>query len=212
MNPLIRRQGYLILFLISLSLSASSQNIDAALLRDFNRHETTFKDRYLELNASSVTAVGVAVPATIAIAGFINHDAQMKRDALYLTASYVFNAVATQSIKKAFARTRPFKKYNFISERDDEAGGYSFPSGHTSAAFCTATGLALRYHRWYITLPAYMFAGSVGWARMYQGVHYPSDVLAGAALGSASAWLGWKVQKWMESKKEKGMRPQVKTF
>jgi undecaprenyl-diphosphatase len=37
---------------------------------------------------------------------------------------------------------------------------------------------------------------------MYQGVHYPSDVLAGALVGAVSAWVGWKAQIWISGKKE----------
>ena len=90
-----------------------------------------------------------------------------------------------------------------IINRDTESGGESFPSGHTSSAFCTATELALRYHTWYVIVPSYLFATSVAWARMYQGVHYPSDVLAGAVVGAGSAWLGWKLQKWMQGRPHK---------
>ena len=76
----------------------------------------------------------------------------------------------------------------------------SFPSGHVSAAFCTATSLSLRFHKWYVIAPSFLWATSVGWARMYQGVHYPSDVLAGAIVGAGSAWLGYKIQHRMEKK------------
>ena len=79
----------------------------------------------------------------------------------------------------------------------------SFPSGHTSTAFCTATSVALRYRKWYFVAPSYLFATSVAWARMYQGVHYPSDVFAGAVIGAGSAWAGYKIQKWMERKRHK---------
>jgi membrane-associated phospholipid phosphatase len=66
--------------------------------------------------------------------------------------------------------------------------GQSFPSGHTSG-FSTATSLALDYKKWYIVVPAYLWAGSVGYSRMYLGKHYPSDVLGGAIIGIGSGYL-----------------------
>jgi len=183
-------------------LSSFSQNADINLLKPINKHETSFKNTYLELNASSVTAVSIAVPASMAIAGFIKHDKKLKLDALYTGAAFLASSIVTRATKSITNRQRPFEKYSFIVKRDDEAGGLSFPSGHTSAAFCTATSISLRYRKWYVIAPAYIFATSVGWARMYQGVHYPSDVLAGAMVGACSAWLGYKAQKWITHKKE----------
>jgi membrane-associated phospholipid phosphatase len=177
-----------------------AQNFDINLLKPINLNETQFKNNYLELNASSVSVLSVGIPAGIAIAGFIKHDKQLQRDALYMGGAFIINGIVTVSIKKIINRQRPFETWSFIIKRDDESGGLSFPSGHTSAAFCTATSVALRYRKWYFIVPSYVFASSVAWARMYQGVHYPSDVFAGAIVGAGSAWLGWKVQKWMEGK------------
>lgn len=195
-----KRFLWLPVFVLLVCLSAGAQNADIDILKSINKNQTNFKDKYLELNASSVTALSVGIPAGIAIAGFIKHDNKLKRDALYMAGGYLVSAILTQSIKRAADRKRPFETYSFIVKRDDESGGYSFPSGHTSAAFCTATEIALRYRKWYFIAPAYLFAGSVAWARMYQGVHYPSDVLAGAFIGAGSAWLGWKLQRWMEKR------------
>lgn len=191
----------LVLFFTTTILRA--QNVDIDLLKGINKNTSWLKDNYLELNASSVSAVSVGVPAGIAIAGFIKHDKKLQRDALYMGGAYIVSSIITQSTKRIVDRQRPFEKYPFIIKRDDESGGLSFPSGHTSAAFCTATSVALRYRKWYFVAPAYVFATSVGWARMYQGVHYPSDVLAGAVVGAGSAWLGWKIQRWMEHKNKK---------
>ncbi|MFM6924413.1 MAG: phosphatase PAP2 family protein [Ferruginibacter sp.] len=193
---------FLALACISSCLNSFSQNADIDLLKSINKHETSFKNKYLELNASSVTAVSIAVPASMAIAGFIKHDKKLKLDALYTGAAFLASSIVTRATKSIVNRQRPFEKYPFIIKRDDEAGGLSFPSGHTSAAFCTATSISLRYRKWYVIAPAYIFATSVGWARMYQGVHYPSDVLAGALVGACSAWLGYKAQKWITNKKE----------
>ncbi len=192
-----------LLFSFFLITNLSAQNFDINLLKPINKNETAFKNKYLELNASSVTALSVGIPAGIALAGFIKHDKQLQRDALYMGGAFIVSSIITQGTKKIVNRERPFEKYSFIIKRDDESGGLSFPSGHTSAAFCTATSVALRYGKWYFVAPSYLFATSVAWARMYQGVHYPSDVFAGAAVGAGSAWLGWKVQKWMDKKHKK---------
>jgi len=191
----------LVLFAFLLFNNTFAQNFDINVLKPINKNETYLKTKYLELNASSVSALSLGIPAGVAIAGFISHDKKLQRDALYMGGSFLLNGIITMSVKKIVDRKRPFETYSFIIKRDDESGGLSFPSGHTSAAFCTATSVALRYRKWYFVAPAYLFASSVAWARMYQGVHYPSDVFAGALVGTGSAWLGWKVQKWMEGKR-----------
>ena len=138
----------------------------------------------------------------MAIAGFINHDQKLKQDALYMGASFLVSGIITQTTKHVVNRKRPFEAYPYINRRVEENAWLSFPSGHTSAAFCTATSLSLRYSKWFVIISSYLYAASVAWARMYQGVHYPSDVLAGAFVGAGSAWVSWKLQKWISGKKE----------
>jgi membrane-associated phospholipid phosphatase len=179
-----------------------AQNFDINLLKSINKNETDFKNKYLELNASSVTSLSIGIPAGIVIAGFATHNKKLQRDALYMAGSFLVTTIITQSVKKIVNRQRPFVTYAFIVKRDDESGNFSFPSGHTSTAFSTATSVALRYRKWYFVAPAYLFATSVAWARMYQGVHYPSDVFTGAIIGAGSAWLGYKVQLWMEKRRK----------
>jgi len=189
--------------LFIMAASAQTPTLDVELRRPINRHETTFKNKYLELCASSVNTLNIAIPAGIAVAGFITRNNQLKKDALYMAGGIALSTLLTTAIKKAVDRKRPFETYDYIVKRDDESGGLSFPSGHSSAAFCLATEISLRYRKWYFIAPAFLYAGSVGWARMYQGLHYPSDVLAGAVVGAGSAWLSWKLQQWMQGRKEK---------
>ncbi|WP_367319859.1 bifunctional phosphatase PAP2/diacylglycerol kinase family protein [Streptomyces sp. HUAS ZL42] len=62
----------------------------------------------------------------------------------------------------------------------------SFPSGHSASAAAFATGVALESPRWGAVVAPVAF--SVAMSRVYTGVHFPSDVLAGAALGAGAAF------------------------
>jgi undecaprenyl-diphosphatase len=57
----------------------------------------------------------------------------------------------------------------------------SFPSGHATAAFACATVIAWQAPR--LAFPAFVLAGAIAWSRVYDGVHWPLDVVGGAALG-----------------------------
>lgn len=65
----------------------------------------------------------------------------------------------------------------------------SFPSGHSAGSVALATMLSLRYPKWYVIAPSFAYAGYVMFSRIHLGVHYPSDILAGALLGAGSAFL-----------------------
>lgn len=88
-------------------------------------------------------------------------------------------------IKRWLKRPRPYqamKDFQAVIQAHDQ---FSFPSGHTTAAFLFA-GIAGYFWPSYIEL-LYLWAGLVGLSRVLLGVHYPGDIIAGAALGSALA-------------------------
>jgi undecaprenyl-diphosphatase len=64
-------------------------------------------------------------------------------------------------------------------------GTHSFPSGHATVSFACATVLALAVPR--LSVPLFVLAALISFSRVYVGVHYPFDVLAGALLGYALA-------------------------
>lgn len=189
----------LVVSIFLFAVPVTAQNFDINTLKKINANESTFKTNFFKADAQSVTVFNIAAPAAVFITGIAKHNVELKRDAVYMAGAFVLSSIVTQAAKPIIKRKRPFEDYTFIVKRSD-GGGYSFPSGHTSAAFTTATSLSLYFPKWYIIVPAYLWAGSVGYARMYQGVHYPTDVLAGAAIGAGSAWLGWKAQKWLTKK------------
>lgn len=178
-----------VLLLIGLLFAAGAyaQNIDIDILKAIN-------PRYPDAKAWRVTSGSVdwisgGVPLAVLAYGYIEKNKTIRNNGYELIIAMAINAGITQVMKVGFNRTRPSDAYpNDVFVRS-VSHDKSFPSGHTSQAFALATTLTLQYHRWYVSLPAYLYAGCVGYSRMYLGKHYPTDVLAGAAVGAGSSWL-----------------------
>ena len=91
-------------------------------------------------------------------------------------------------VKQKVRRDRPFKSLNGIQNKVIPSDQFSFPSGHTAAACIMAAVLSSFFPA--AALPVYLWASCVGLSRVYLGVHYPSDILAGVVMGSACAIAG----------------------
>ena len=112
----------------------------------------------------------------------------------------------TEILKVIIQRPRPGVTYpNDVFPYKAETSP-SFPSGHTTIAFATAANISIRFRKWYVVAPAYLWAASVGYSRMYLGMHYPSDVLAGATVGIGSAYFAH----WISKKLFKGKHDESK--
>jgi len=192
---------FIFLFIILyFNFYGNGQNVDINILQPINQSETTFKNNFFKVTAETVTVFNILAPVSLLTAGIVKHDKQLQKNAAYMVGGFVVSSIVTQSMKRIIKRDRPYVTYPYIINRYAGSSSYSFPSGHTSSAFCTATSLSLLFPKWYVTVPSYLYAATVGYARMYQGVHYPSDVIAGALVGAGSAWLCYKAEKWMDKK------------
>jgi undecaprenyl-diphosphatase len=89
-------------------------------------------------------------------------------------------------IKKSIKRPRPPEAIDGFKSVVIASDEFSFPSGHTSAAFffCTFICLTLSISFW----PLYLWAMLVGASRVFLGVHFPTDILMGAVLGTSVAF------------------------
>ncbi len=90
-------------------------------------------------------------------------------------------------LKRGTRRQRPFMQCGGISARMRVPDAFSFPSGHTLHAAAFAVLLSTFYPR--LAPLLWGFASLVGVSRVVLGLHYPSDVLAGALIGAATASL-----------------------
>jgi membrane-associated phospholipid phosphatase len=185
---LLKLQLVLVLLLpTSLTAQHRLQQLDDQILIDLAASRTPGKtDLFLFLSKYN-DVVNIGVPVGLLAGGAIAGDKKMRQNALYVASSSVVNALATMLIKKIVKRPRPFLA-NVKIKAVYQPAYYSFPSGHTSTAFTTATALSQAYPKWYVMVPSYLWAGSVSFSRLYLGVHYPTDVAAGAVLGAGTAF------------------------
>ncbi len=185
----------IILFLFSICfIKSQAQNTDYQILKNISKHRSPADDGFNHFISNTAGYLSIGTPIIMYSIGLIEHDNVLQNKSLVIGASVAATIVEAYALKYIVKRPRPYITYPDLSHLATE-GTPSFPSGHTSVAFGLATSLSLHYPKWYVVVPSFAWAGLTGYSRMYLGVHYPTDVLAGAALGAGTAWLAWKVNK-----------------
>ena len=139
----------------------------------------------------------VGVPTAMGIYALIQKDQPLLKDAIYIGTSVIEALGLTYGLKYTIDRQRPYEKYPDKIRPIEPEDSPSFRSGHTTAAFSLATSLSITYPKWYVIAPSAIWACGVGLARINQGVHYPSDVLTGAAIGVGCAFVNVYVNRWL---------------
>jgi undecaprenyl-diphosphatase len=170
--------------------SGRTQAFDDYIIRWLGAHHSTAMDNImLEITA---LGTGTVVMMIVAVASLFLVLTQHKFSAILLLASAGGGLVLNGVLKLGFNRPRPGIVVHAVHTVSS-----SFPSGHAMSAaivYSTVAYLAARLHkrlwaRWLVMLTAFILIVLISFSRLYLGVHYPSDVVAGVAIGLA--WAGF---------------------
>lgn len=183
---------YLYLFVFIFSNYLYAQNLDINILKYINQHRSHKLDPFMLDVSASVNYVSLGSTTFLFINALVKQDSLNYKRFTSQLGSLFISTVITTSLKHLVRRERPFVTYPYL-EHSGPAGSFSFPSGHTSMAFATATSLSLEYKKWYVCVPAFTFASVIAYSRLHLGVHYPSDVVVGGIVGVGSAYVSYKL-------------------
>ena len=162
------------------TVMAFDEDIERAIRRHRNDTLTTVFDNVQPLG--NEYAIGVV--GTFYIYGEFFKDPRAKTTALdSISASAIASGIVTNSFKYVIGRGRPTDGHGAY-DFEPFSGRDSFSSGHTTEAFALASVITEHYNSMWVQVPAYGLASMVGYARLNNNRHWPSDVLAGAAIGT----------------------------
>jgi len=191
-----------------LVIGGATQNFDDRVLRALRRADDSsvpIGPSWLRIAALDLTALGSGTVLGLfvaAIAGFLLLQG-LRRTAAFIVVASVGGWVLNALLKEFFRRPRPYAVPHL-----SQVMSLSFPSGHamTSAAVYLTLGALLmrvadrRATKIYCMTCAMVMAALIGITRVYLGVHYPTDVLAGWLVGLSWALVCWMVERALEHK------------
>lgn len=171
----------------------------------FNKDDVNVFDRYFMKSYSSsrdkaadfLLAAAVATPLALIPSG---KDEWLTEGVMYAETLLIANGIK-EITKLCVSRTRPYMYYDSDTwpESDVDSGDYanSFPSGHTTIAFASATFTSYTFSKYFpdsawkypVIAGSYALAAGTSALRLLSGNHFMTDVLAGAAIGSAVGFL-----------------------
>ena len=178
----------------------TEQGLDVRVLQHLEEHRTPAMTHVMSWTSNSLV-LAPTIPLGMIGTGWTADNRELLRSGCVTGLSFVTAFALTEGLKWTVQRPRPYLAYPDELHPARTTFGYSFPSGHTSLTFAVATSLSLCYPKWYVMVPSMLWAAGVGFSRLYLGVHYPSDVLTGALVGTASALLVYGISQnlWKDS-------------
>lgn len=174
------------------------QGVDSQLLLFFNGMHLTFFDRFMMM----ATGRFIWVPFYLALLAVLMVRLGWKQSLLWLAAIGITITIADQVcatwIRPIAERLRPAHPDNPLAPLVHivdgyRSGHYGFPSCHAANSFALTTIFSLVAKRRIITLTLVVWALLNCYTRIYLGVHYPGDILVGAAIGALAGWMVYSV-------------------
>lgn len=149
---------------------------------------TSWANAAVKLYASA----GIAVFAALLLAAYLSARHRRSREgvarSIWAAGAPLLALMLAQIIGSTVDRARPYETLSNVHVLLGRTSDFSFPSDHATVAGAVAAGLLLAERRWGVA--AAIAAVLMAFARVYVGAHYPGDVLAGLALGAATALAG----------------------
>ena len=193
---MLRKVIILLSFILVNIHVVNAQNWDVNTLHKINQWDIHGVSKAIS-NTTPIITIGL--PSAMGIYALIEKDRPLLKKAIYIGTSVIEATAICYATKLIVDRERPFLKYPDKITPYGASGikSSSFPSSHTAAAFSLATSLSITYPKWYVIVPSALWATSVGIARMNQGVHYPTDVMAGAVIGVGCGFANIYINRWL---------------
>lgn len=174
----------------SLLSQTSKSNIDVQIFRSINNNRSQSLKSITNIVDYSVYPISIGLPIGLIGYGFLTNSKYEEDSGFLLSATELLSIITYLPLKHTIKRPRPYDKLeNVHTGHLETASKYSFPSGHSTLATGITTLLIFRYPQPEIYIPALSWAFLAGYSRIYYGLHYPSDVLAGMAIGFCAGIL-----------------------
>ncbi|MFO7575973.1 MAG: phosphatase PAP2 family protein [Bacteroidales bacterium] len=179
------------------------QDLDKELFLFLNSLNSPFWDEVMWLVTSKMTWA----PLYIFMLYMFIRDHRRKALIIFLfavAAVTISDQLSVHAFKEVFQRLRPSREEEFADIihllRGRKSGMYGFVSSHAANSFTIAVfSLKLINRRWY-TISIILWAVAVSYSRVYAGVHYPGDIIGGAALGVIIGYAVWKAYDYTDRK------------
>ena len=187
------------LSMILISFMQNFRDLDVGILKLIFENRIEALDSAFVIFTDTAALIAFGLPATLIIFSSLTKKIPLRKEAFYILISVALSAILANVLKYSIDLPRPYVLYPFI-EKLGSGGSPSFPSGHTADAFAFAMAASLVWRKWQIVISAFIWAALVGYSRMCLGVHFPSDVIAGALIGIICPIASYWFWTWRKSK------------